>query len=298
MNEEFAIDPEACESGFEFKALLMHFGPFTGRYAVQYPRNWITMTLARVEALPDGLGKAAAKRALTQAKDEGAFTKPRGRAWFPEHDWPGNVRRVQAGSERFDGVIARRSLRDEFSVLETFDPPASTELTVQPPRAADLAAPARHLIVAATEVAIVDPYFRPCRSSNAAVLVELLRIAAASSSCRSLVVWASASKSEGDSDEGIRSALRRAASDAAFSNRSLGIKLLRDDILESEFGPQTFHGRYLVTARGALRYDMGFKEERSGGVELSIVGRDRLRMLRALYLDGKAQVGVDREVMA
>ena len=31
MNEEFAIDPEACESGFEFKALLMHFGPFTGR---------------------------------------------------------------------------------------------------------------------------------------------------------------------------------------------------------------------------------------------------------------------------
>ena len=71
-----------------------------------------------------------------------------------------------------------------------------------------------------------------------------------------------------------------------------------DDILESDFGPQTFHVRYLVTARGALRYDIGFKEERSGGVELSIVGRDRLRMLRALYLDGKAQVGVDREVMA
>ena len=297
MNEEFAIDPEACESGFEFKALLMHFGPFTGRYAVLYPKNWITMTLHRVEALPDGLGKAAAKRAIKQAIDEGAFTKPRGRDWIPEHDWPVNVRRVQAGPDRFDDVIARRTLGHEFPVLETFDPPASVELTVRP-RAADLAAPARQLIVAATEVAIVDPYFRPCRAENAVVLTELLRIAAASSTCRSLVIWARADKQKEDSDGEIRSALRRTASDAAFSGRSLGIKLLRDGVLESDRGPQTFHLRYLVTERGGLRYDKGFQQETTGGVELSIVGRDRLRTLRALYLDGEAQAVVDREVMA
>jgi hypothetical protein len=289
MNEEFAIDPEACQTGYEFKSLLAQFGPFAGRYSVRFPKDWIARTFDQVEGWPDGLSKVAGKRALQQAQASGAFVRSQGRVWSPALDWPANVRKTQASARPFHGVVARRELADEFPVLETFDPPPSTEIHVLPTASA-LASPARYLLETGPEVALVDPYFNPCRENNAAVLIALLKIAASTSTCVAFSVWSFADAIlAANSEQELRCALRDVSMEAGFAPQSLSLKLVGDAKITTATDSFKFHPRYLLTAKGGLRYDAGFKKESGKAkVEISVVGRGTHSGLVSIYLEGAA----------
>lgn len=285
MNEEFAIDPEACESGAEFKFLLGQFGPLVGRYAARFPGSWMARTAEIVDKWPDGLSKVAARQALLRAKESGAFVRSGGRDWAPALDWPDNVRAVQRSKAPFDGVVARRALADEYPTLETFEPRPSGEAFVEP-TARGLAEPARQLIEMGPEIALADPYFDPSREGNAAVLRALLAYAATSRSCASFCIWTlSKHVLERNSRADLERALEVASKASGFYPRPIAICLVDEPSLYAHEGLRIrFHSRYLVTMRGALRYDAGFRAEGRGRVEVSVVGPGTHAELVSLFL--------------
>jgi len=285
MNEEFAIDPEACESGAEFRLLLGQFGPLVGRYAARFPSSWMARTAEIIDRWPDGLSKVAARQALLRAKESGVFVRSGGRDWAPALDWPDNVRAVQRSKAPFAGVVARRALAHEYPTLETFDPRPSGEAFVEP-TARGLAEPARLLIEMGPEIAIVDPYFDPSRKGNAAVLRALLAYGATSRTCASFFIWTLAKHVlERNSRADLEQALEVASKASGFYPKPIAISLVDDSSLDAQEGLAIrFHSRYLITMRGALRYDAGFRAEGRAKVEVSVVGPGTHAGLVSLYL--------------
>ena len=72
MNECYAAEPDAIERVSDLKALISQFGPFSGRYLISLPPNWIDKIQSRFDQAGER-ESAQVRQLLYRARDSAAL---------------------------------------------------------------------------------------------------------------------------------------------------------------------------------------------------------------------------------
>lgn len=290
MNELYALDPEACSNAFELRYLLEKFGPFTGRYGVQYPASWEQEVL-RATATWSELDRMRAKEALHQARQRYAVLREK-LEYVQSRDWFENLEVIRRKGVALSGAVVRRPPPTETKDIHTVDSldlPPTTDERIRGTKDEYLRVSSA-LIRISPELALIDPYFTPSRRDHGSVLDAYLR-AATSGPCKAVYIWAK--PQEGHSEQDVARALRAVCRGSGFRG-AVTLRLV-DDSLSDEY----LHARYLLSIRGGIRFDVGFQEtRRQREVDVSVVGKAVHDKLCRRFFEGEHDFRIHTEVTA
>lgn len=287
MNELYAADPSVCIHASELKLLLASFGPYAGRYLANYPSDWVT----QVERQLGNLGEIEAARVKTmlrRAKENMALIPWNGLAWDKEQEWLVNARPLlNTAPAVFVGLIAREAKPPAIHRLHDFDLPPTAEERVAG-TASEYARISKILLLLSPEIALVDPYLHPLKSNCAAVLKAMFDTAA-KGKCQKITLWARAAEICGNGvyaviKADLEACLRQLARQAGFKpGREIEMILVEDETAQAKM-----HGRYLLSIKGGIRFDQGFKQLPQGRhVDVGPVGKPPHDALLDIYFNGK-----------
>lgn len=298
MNELFAAEPSSCENAAELRRLLDLFGPYAGRYLAAYPADDWRQQVHELFRSRGDVEEERARPVLRRARERTAVLGNDSLPWDPAKPWISNaVQLMDSQIPRFRGVVAARLTQFLASpglyTLDTLElsPTADEKIKAT---AEEYARVSRTLLVVSGELLFVDPYLNPCSKDVFPVMEEMLKVVAKKSSrCERIVCWVRKvaildkdGRSIKDVVESLRELIRRAG-----LNRDFRFEYLLVDDKEC---PDHMHGRYLLSVKGGIRFDQGFRQlQRGRKVDISPVGSKVHADLLRTYLEGQHKMKIE-----
>lgn len=270
MLHEYAVDPTAlgrdqqtCDQLFDL------FGFHRGRVIATMPREWAANARDVISAIPT-LGEVTRKRLierLRKLQQVGIINS--GRPWSPHQPWS---RQVAAEHQRrpFRAVLSPDPHPDEDWLLipddlRTDHPLLAMEHEQSIDRTAQaIAAGAAELIRHSRQIIFVDPYFDPFAERFQRSLRELLRVVAERRRQPDRLEYhLLASPGTNHHRQLDPDSFRRGCQQhvRALVPQPLELTIAR---WRERQGGEGFHARYVLTERGALRFDQGLDVGASG----------------------------------
>lgn len=278
MNEHFAVEPTACASAAELRHLLEKFGPYAGRYIASFPASWVKAVRDAAVEWTD-VERMRASVLLQRAEERYAVVWRRDLKFDKSKNWLQNLKAAQSREKPFSGaVVARENRETDLPSIDDFEPaPTADEVVAGLPK--EYARVSGTLLTLSPEVTLIDPYLDPVRNDRREVLFELLR-AAKSGRCTRFRMYARAAEmsSQGSIERTLRDLLRKAAGP---------VKEFEVNLVEDARSSEKLHARYLLSLRGALRFDQGFQTLPAGRkADISVVGQGVHGALVERFLEG------------
>lgn len=295
MNEFVAADPASCESSAELRLLLSYFGPYTGRYLAAYPASWAKDLAQHAEAL----GPVEAERFKTlvrRAVERMAVVNNPTLRWEQNESWISNFKQIQRErpKEFFFGVVKRLDRCHGLPTIDDVDlsPTADEAIEASPP---EFVRVSRTLLLASPELTFIDPYLNPCRKDRLEVLSALLAVIS-KGKCKMVTCWARDSEitglRSGHTWDEIKKSIKEVSSIFVKQGGRFNYRLL-DDLTTTH----KMHARYLLSLKGAIRFDQGFQRLTKGKkIDVSPVGKTVHEELITRYIEGNSGMNPVREI--
>lgn len=274
MNEYFAVEPSGYRNADQLRRLLDLFGTETGRYIAGLPARWIESVREDIEGWPE-IEKHRVKRLLEKARERAAVIR---RAdlngqFDPDSAWKDNVVRAAraAPAPPLAGAVVTGDppaelpqglTGDFFHRIDAFEPPAADETVRATPD--EYLRVSEVLLRVSDEILLVDPFLDPTRKDRGDVMRALLR-GTGSGKCRRFVMFVRGTEMK--DIPGIAPTLKGMLRDARTAVREVAVVLCDD-----KPSAQPLHARYLLSKKGALRFEYGFQEFNKRKVDVSPVG--------------------------
>lgn len=295
MNEIFGADPCSPENSSDLKYLLDKFGPFSGRYLAELPQDWSRRVEGTVSQWPP-IEFARAQTLLRRAREGGYFAASADLLWEKNETWLHNVLNVlDAEQNRVSGAIVSRgvsSSRPNVFVIDEIElPPTADELIIGRPE--EYVRTCKSLLEMSHEVVIVDPHFDPTVKFVTPVLEAIVSLMVQGKGIK-LSCWArtKALLGEGKSPEKIpqiRAALKQVANQHA-AHRKFDIELF---LVDDSVSRNRLHARYLLSIKGGIRFDQGFKTFFKRPVEVGVIARSVHDSLVHQFIERKNELLID-----
>lgn len=279
MNEHYAVEPTACVNAAELRHLLERFGPYAGRYIAAFPRSWRQDVRATAMEWSD-LEQARVTQSLRRASERCAVVWRRDLEFDASKTWVQNFKATQSRKRPFAGaVVARENCDTDLPSIDDLElaTTADEKIAGLPKEYARVSST---LLTVSPEVTLIDPYLDPVRDDRRRVLLELLR-AAKSGRCRKFRIYARATAmSQPEAIEDTLRELLRKAGDP--------VKEFEMNLVEDAHSSDKLHARYLLSVRGALRFDRGFQTLPAGRKnDISVVGEGVHRTLVQEFMEDR-----------
>lgn len=286
MNERYAVEPDACSNSAELRFLLERFGPFAGRYIAAIPaswanqvkeeiRNWTPVESMRASIL---LQRAVEKKVLVRLKDI---------PFDASRNWLFNAENA-ASKRHLESIIVNRSNAGKYFCVDQINlPPTADETVYATPE--EFVRVSSCLIMVSPELIFIDPYLDPCVQDRISILDALFRFIAMSG-VRKITFLTSAARVRSTAEE-IEFSLKQVAKKAGLSKIQTNF-ILADD----RFSSDKLHARYLLSVRGAIRFDQGFQELRKRKVDVSVVGASVHSELVSKFMEDKNDFVISKTV--
>lgn len=283
MNETFAIEPTAFEDVKDVKLILRNFGFHEGRFIASLPGKWLREVYSHLENFPDGLPKQQAKRLVETMKERGGLVASN-YAYNPSVPWLTNAKSCE---KSLSGIVVSpqthvelrtercRAIADIGDDKEFFG--ASRDARIEATLEGYIDA-ARYLLLASSEIYLIDPYFNFARKENTDVLEGFIKIGL-SSKCKSFVIYADDNKSKPKGIDKILEVFGR-----RFPNTGISISAR---FIDQGNAVDEFHPRYLLSQSGALRFDKGFITEDGTRRDVAPIDLALHKDICRMYIEGK-----------
>jgi hypothetical protein len=277
MHAIFAVEPEAVSSWKELCYVLEKFGFSNGALIANYPSKWMRMVIDACAANgASDLDLSRITEKLRQAKEDRVI-----KLGLP-YEAPSWREAVQGDRilEKLDAVLVNEDVpNDKFhNVNNGLGDLFENRRECQLERTAEsLAGAARCLLMGASELVLVDPYFKAHRKCTK-VLGALIRLAFdCGNRLKRVCIYTSFDVDQVDPD-----VAGKMYQDLLHSLSGVGtdVSVYR---LESDRLDMDFHARYLLTPNAGLRYDRGFVEP--------VKKEERLHLTDVVCMDRAAVTG-------
>lgn len=278
---EYAVEPTAFRDHRDIRYLFEKFGFHTGRLLVAFPGRWVRLVYDHLDGLPE-LERKRAVELLRKYKDDRVI--PCGEPYVSSVTWVVNAAAIRSRGVVDDAIAASPNEQGLPTLEETDERFFGAPMALVAMRATNYASVARRLIQHSHQMVLVDPYFDVARSSNQSVLGAFLDVARGGkcTNVRILCRYDEPSSPRYDQqrhDKEVSRILRGMVHAGQF------VTIEQVDDGGSRF---EMHARYLISDKGALHYDNGFKEETEPRfAHVSPVDRDLHGQLCRLYLEGE-----------
>jgi hypothetical protein len=279
MNERIAVEPCVFESARDIKYLFEKCGFQNGRFIAQYPPGWLNDLRKEIEKLP-ALDQLRAKRVLENLKDTSIL--PCNAPFDKTKQWVDNAL-AQSQLGQFKSVIGDHPPRtltlDEVDDEILGD--ARGERILQ--TAAEYARIAKPLLSVSSEIYLIDPYFRLGRPNRTKVLKAFI----SSIGQRPVRIVIISRHEELSKDIPSSEALaHQHILPLLKSGQVVRILSVVDD------NENKMHARYLLSIKGAIKYDKGFEESAEDlFVDVEAVSKTLHNELVRLFIGDQAQHG-------
>ena len=255
MNEIFAIEPTAFED-YKDCLLLERFGFHEGRFIAEYPRKWRRAVYEHLDRLPDVKRKQAIESFEKYSRDRFA---PVSFEFAPTKPWLENAKDLKRIAAVADVIFARNNAGD-FPTPDNVDHKYFSKLggrqTEVLSSASGYADAAKMLLLLSHEIVVVDPYFGRLDNRYQRVFERFVQTALSGRRCRSFVFF---SMEDGSTSlEQMRRGAKQFFSSATRQGIDIKFHVLRDTGKQEADN----HGRFLISIKGALKFDRGFDEEK------------------------------------
>lgn len=291
MNEEFAIEPTAFEDVKDVKILLGKFGFHEGRFITALPGKWLKEVYNHFESFPDGIPKQQAKRLAEILKERGGIVS-NGLNYDPTNTWLANAKSCES---KLTGIVVSPSTPVEIRTgriraIGDIDDDSffgssrdtKIEATVE-----GYGKAAEKLLLASTEIYLIDPHFNFSRKANTDVLENFIRIGLAAK-CKFFVVYVHVDSKP----KGIDSILGKLTS--KFPSAGLSLQVF---YVEKGLSLNPVHPRYLLSRYGAIRFDKGFIVEQNTRHDVAPIDLDFHKELCRMYIDGGHGFTIESELI-
>lgn len=273
MNERFAIDPKCFSSSFELRYLLEKFGPYTGRYGVHFPKDW----RAKVTEHTRDWTEMEHKRVASVLERNKYAILRESLNYSQLLEWLDNVRREMVGISGLDGAVVREEWEDAACSLVSLSnlnlsPTADERIEA---RISEYQRVTRGLRSISPELVFVDPYLDLTNEKQRVVVEALL-----GRGQRNAYFWVQWDDRREYSkfEEALAEVKRKTGVEGELRLFVVGPKHFDSDQTLADRGSTRFHTRYLLSVRGGIRFDEGFREKKVGRqyrkVDMSIVGKE------------------------
>lgn len=281
MNEVVALDPEYGYRFAEMPFLLSRFGLNEGRFLARVPRHWKRALLECASQLPE-IQRLRISVALERAIERGGLlpiaapmAEPQNGAWIERA-----LRCLEEGTLNL--VISDKHplavpIEEAGAVLEDI---RGEQVLGNCKEYLRLAGP---LLALSDEVFMVDPYFTfssPSKSSVLEAIAANLRRTAE----RLVVITRNESLAKGR----VPAKIAATRLLAPFLSKGKQAVILG---VEDECGPQ-MHARYLLSIKGAIRFDKGFDLFPTTPVDIEAVSPSIHKQLIRLYIEDERRLDV------
>jgi hypothetical protein len=288
LNEYMAVEPAIVEDYRDLLRLTENFGPYSGRYVVQYPPSWPALVREVIAKLPD-LEKKRATRILERLinSGHGSIRLPKSLRYKSDKSWVDNVIDNHKAIEISKALVSSSvdlKQSDLLSHLEdfVFTGSAGEQIDSTPD---EFLRVSKGLLAISKEIIAIDPYVDPSKSGHRDVL-EILIKAAAENNCDQFIIIASSNKMPNFNEASTTDALFK-----IFRASGLKSKQLEYWLIDDSQDTSLLHSRYLLSIKGGIRYDFGFQRSKRKSdvsvvaegahinlIELFITNRERLRI--------------------
>lgn len=287
MNERIAVEPCVFACAMDIKYLFEKCGFHNGRFIAQYPLGWLNDLRKEIEKLPE-VEQLRAKRVLENLKD--TSTLPCNAPYDKAKQWVDNAL-AQAPLGQFKSVIGDHPPRT--LTLDEVDDEVLGDSRGERIRqtAAEYARIAAPLLSMSREIYLIDPYFRFGRPNRLKVLKAFI----SSIGQRPVRIVIISRHDEISKDTPSFEALAGQHLRPLLKSGQMVRILSVDDDNENKM-----HARYLLSLKGAIKYDKGFEESiEELFVDVEAVSKTLHDELVRLYIGDQAQHGfkVTKEVL-
>lgn len=263
MFHEYALDPSALRSWADFRYLIDQFGMSQGRLISKFPSKW---KKAVYEAC-SGIAPVERSRIEEGLRRIDQKLYASGRDYDADLDWIQNA--VLSHTDRpFRAII---TLPDKAATSDCLDHSSLSDETerwqpgIPPVRrsSVDMAAAAEKLLKSSAQIVFVDQYYS-CMARHSRPLSAFLRYAARGASAKRLEYHLGCGSSPEWFEAGIRNQVR-------FLDLADEAELVFYRWKEKP-GGEEFHGRYILTELGGIRFDVGLDDsEDTPGIQTTDV---------------------------
>lgn len=271
MNELIALDPDYGTRGVELPYILRRFGLTEGRFIARLPKNWKRSVEVCAESLPT-LQQERVKVALQRAVERGALL-PYSDGRSIADEW---IERAIAAllDKRVAAVISDKhpaaTMLDDAEDLLT---PARGERVLG--TIDNYLRLARPLLLQSDEIAVIDPYFSFDTAGRRQVLAAIVEQMRATAESVLVITRAERLMMGREPQESVAERMLRPLLKNGQRVEVFGV----DDA-----GSNRMHARYLLSVKGAIRFDKGFELLPDTNVDVEIVSPDIHHDLVRVYI--------------
>lgn len=254
MIKYFGVEPQAVNRWERFRYVMEKFGYSQGRVVARLPKRWISELLDCL----DGVGDIERQRFIEKLRKykEDRFVSVGDSGGG---SWVERAMRLRAQGVIDEILLSAQSaaMHPEFasSTLEFVDEDffeVQRELRCES-TTENLVSAATPFLLHASEITLVDPYFKLGSTGNRKVLEAFVETACRGGRCRQITVLTDT----GMKPKGGERCFMKYANEE-ISQIALGGFMLRVAFIDKHSPGITFHARYLLGNQGGLRYDKGF----------------------------------------
>ena len=189
-------------------------------------------------------------------------------------------------------VVPRSAKAEGFVTIDDLDLSPTADESIEAVTA-EYVRVSRTLLLLSPELIFVDPYLNPCKTDRRDVLVAMFAMAT-KGKCRKITCWARESEVVGErrhSWEEVSTALSGILKAAAWpADRAFSYILVDDATARMKM-----HPRYLLSIKGAIRYDQGLQRLPKGRRnDVSPIGAGLHVELLKAYHEGMHDMKVER----
>jgi len=264
MNELFAAEPSVCKSAAELKLLLGLFGPYAGRYLVEYPAEsgWFNLVVSSFSGAGE-VEQERIKSLLRRARDASRLLVRKGLAWNSSDLWLENaLHHMRQSPPTFSELVSADGAQGTKALLDLELSPAAGERICGVPE--EYVRVCRTLLLINEELYLLDPYLKLNTKRVRDVLKAIFDVLP-KGKCKRVVFVARASEVIGDMRTEValgdfRNEMTRLMNDADVRPGFL----LEYWFVRDETSRTKMHGRYLLSIKGGVRLDQGFQTQADG----------------------------------
>lgn len=282
MNDRLAVEPNSFSCSRDIKYLLEKCGFHQGRFIAEYPVGWVKLLRKEIDKLPE-LEQLRAKRVLERMREK-AILPARERFDYGK-TWVENAF-CHKQSGYFSLVIGTKPPAinlDDIDESELGDS-RGERVNQTAEEYARIAAP---LLLSSSEIILIDPYFRFGRPLRLKVLKKF--ISGLGGRPARIVVM---SRTEELTKDKFQQVALKEIPPLLKSGQMLKILSVTDN------NENKLHARYLLSIKGAIKYDKGFEESvEKLMVDVEYVSETLHDQLIELFIEGHHGFAVDEEIV-
>lgn len=254
MNERWGVDPQAGEDERDWRFVMSKFGPYTGRYIIQYPASWVQIVKSYADTLPDPRG-ASLKRIIDIAIQEKKILRLPGTKKLKEgKSWLSSIQEDREIFHSIKDLILRRGTDSGYVDIDNFNPPAVVSKKKNGLNAIDFLEECEALILLSPSLYFTDPYFNPTNPQHYKIMNSLLN-SALKGRCESVDIWILESKIRfSATDEELAQWIRMRENKTNSNPGTIRLHLVDNDLKD-------FHDRYIFNEYGGISFTRGFQAQ-------------------------------------